>query len=591
MSIRFLTAAAFGLISMTATAASASVVSEWNAAALQEVRKSTALRNGPPIVARALAIVHTCIYDAWAAYDAVAIGTRLGDSLRQPPAERTAANTEKAISFAAYRCLRNLYPDAASAARLDAVLRNDPVDPHGAPCTPIGPGCERPRSGIGYTPDLLTMTPSSPVGVGNTAAQAVIDFRANDGANQYGDDSCTPLDPAASSKVCPSVPIEIFTPVVCTGPAPGQLVDAPLEVTPLPCVHPSGSGKRPYADYNAPAAGYTSYVPRNPLMGFCNPIEPVCPRPDAYIPAGAPYPNIIDVDHWQPLIFSSGSKQTFIGPYFTRVTPFALRSSDQFDHLRHLEPNILRSPGAYKRAADEVLAASAGLDDDQKLVVEYWADGPESELPPGHWGLFAQFVSRRDGNSAGEDAKMFFAMHNASMDAGIVAWHLKRKFDGVRPITAIRHLYEGKKVAAYGGPGRPVEEIDGEKWMPYNPGTNLTPPFPGYISGHSAFSAASAEVLKRFTGNDHFGFTTLIPAFTFNRVETPGIPVVDSIIEYGTFSDAANAAALSRLLGGIHFSEDNVTGLKLGRLIGREAWEKATHYFNGGRSRGSGHER
>jgi hypothetical protein len=57
---------------------------------------------GPPMVARALAIAHTCIYDAWAAYDNKAVGTRLGGSLRRPAKERTLANTNQAISFAAY---------------------------------------------------------------------------------------------------------------------------------------------------------------------------------------------------------------------------------------------------------------------------------------------------------------------------------------------------------------------------------------------------------------------------------------------------------------------------------------------------------
>src|ERR1043166_7549266 len=90
------------------------VVWEWNNVALAEVRMSKSLRNGPPMVARALAIVHTCVYDAWAAYDDVAVGTTdTGGTRRRPPDERTDENKAKAISFAAYRCLRNLYPDGS----------------------------------------------------------------------------------------------------------------------------------------------------------------------------------------------------------------------------------------------------------------------------------------------------------------------------------------------------------------------------------------------------------------------------------------------------------------------------------------------
>src|SRR5262249_41735501 len=157
---------------------------------------------------------------------------------------------------------------------------------------------------------------------------------------------------------------------------------------------------------------------------------------------------------------------------------------------------------------DEILQYSAQLDAGRKLIVEYWADGPASELPPGHWGLLAQFVSDRDHHLIDDDVKMFFAMHNASFDAGIVAWHLKRKYDGVRPITAIRYLKRGQTVQAWGGSGMPTSNIPGEKWMPYNPGSNLTPAFPGYISGHSTFSSASATVLKLFTNSDNFGFST-----------------------------------------------------------------------------------
>src|SRR5207245_3784210 len=84
-----------------------SVVVKWNAAALQGVRDS---KLGPPMVARALAVVHTCVYDAWAAYDGRAIGTRFGARLRRPHRERTQANREIAINFAAYRAAVDLFP-------------------------------------------------------------------------------------------------------------------------------------------------------------------------------------------------------------------------------------------------------------------------------------------------------------------------------------------------------------------------------------------------------------------------------------------------------------------------------------------------
>lgn len=115
------------------------------------------------MVARALAVGHTCIYDAWAVYDQKAVGTRLGGSLRRPPAEHTLANQKQAISFAAYRAAVDLFPGSASSV-FDPLLR-----------------------GFGYdTGDRSTDT-STPTGIGNVAAQAVLDFRHRDGANQLGD--------------------------------------------------------------------------------------------------------------------------------------------------------------------------------------------------------------------------------------------------------------------------------------------------------------------------------------------------------------------------------------------------------------------
>ena len=522
---------------LLASTASATVVSDWNNAALAEVRLSKALRNGPPMVARALAIAHTCMYDAWAAYDPVAVGTVLGGNLRRPAAERTDANKAKAISFAAYRCLLNLYPDDGS--------YNVPPAP--TPPTPGG----RLRAALvahGYDPsEASTMDATTPAGVGNVAAQAVIDARRHDGSNQYADQTPAPCPP-----------------------------HAPAALQPLPCSGPGGATTGPYADYVA--ANYDPYVPSNPLMGYCTPLLATCPASDAFINPSLPWPNIADPNRWQPLVFVNHARQTFVGAHWHRVTPFALTSADQFDR-QIPPPDFLKNTGHYQTDVSDIIQFSRALDAPRKLIVEYWADGPDSELPPGHWGLFAQFVSQRDQHTTDQAVKMFFAMHNASFDASIVGWHIKRKYDGVRPITAIRDTTQGQIINAWGGPGRPTEDIPGEKWMPYNPGSNLTPPFPGYYSGHSTFSRSSAEVLRLFTGSDNFGFSTVIPA-NFGRVE-PGIPAVPTTLSFATFSDAANQAGLSRLYGGIHFSDDNTSGQAIGLLIAQQAWAKAQMLFNG----------
>jgi hypothetical protein len=214
------------------------------------------------------------------------------------------------------------------------------------------------------------------------------------------------------------------------------------------------------------------------------------------------------------------------------------------------------------------------------MIAEYWADGPKSELPPGHWNLFGQFVSQRDGHDLDADVKMFFALTNAIFDAGIVAWDNKRAFDSVRPITAVRYLFEGQKIMAWGGPFKGTKLIKGEAWLPYQPSTFPTPPFPEYSSGHSNFSAAGAEILKSFAGSDAFGGSVTFPAGS-SRVEPGAVPANALTLSWATFSAAADEAGISRRYGGIHFEQGDLDARTTGRLAARQAWTKAQSFFNG----------
>jgi hypothetical protein len=456
--------------SAKSTWAADTVVVQWDNAALQAIRDT---RPGPPIVARALAILHTAIFDAWSAYDPVAIGTRLGSSLRRPASEHFDANKEQAISFAAYRTLVDLFPSET-------------------------PMFDNLMSSLGYDPSDTSTDTSTPTGIGNVVAAAVLAFRHHDGSNQLGD------------------------------------------------LHPGA-----YSDY-------TGYVPVN--------------NPDY----------IFNPNRWQPLHVSDGHGgfvvQQYIAPHWGNVTPFALISGSQF---RPKPPEFFPSDAnAYIEQAEQILNYSATLNDKHKVIAEYWADGPASELPPGHWALFAQFVSRRDGHGIDEDVKVFFAMTNALLDASIVAWEAKRFYDYVRPVTAIHFLFSGQMVRAWAGPYQGTKLIPGETWQPYQVTTFVTPPFAEYISGHSAFSAAAAKVLKLFTGSDAFGASVTIPAGS-SRVEPGTVPAKDITLFWPTFSAAANEAGISRRYGGIHFVEGDLRARRAGRLVGKQAWRKALTYFNG----------
>jgi hypothetical protein len=126
------------------------IVIRWNEAVLQGVRDSAI---GPPMVARALAIVHTCIYDAWAVYDKKAVGTQFGGSLRRPKREHRFANKNEAISYAADRASVDLFP-------WDKATVFDPL-----------------MARLGYDVNDTSTDVSTPSGIGNSTCAAVLDFR------------------------------------------------------------------------------------------------------------------------------------------------------------------------------------------------------------------------------------------------------------------------------------------------------------------------------------------------------------------------------------------------------------------------------
>jgi hypothetical protein len=129
-------------------------------------------------------------------------------------------------------------------------------------------------------------------------------------------------------------------------------------------------------------------------------------------------------------------------------------------------------------------------------------------------------------------------------------------------------------VRAWGGPYQGTKLIDGATWFPYQPTTFPTPPFPEYSSGHSNFSAAGAEILKRFTHSDRFGASVTLPAGG-SRVEPGAVPSSDVTLSWWTFSEAADQAGMSRRYGGIHFEQGDLDARATGRMAARLAWERA----------------
>jgi hypothetical protein len=282
----------------------------------------------------------------------------------------------------------------------------------------------------------------------------------------------------------------------------------------------------------------------------------------------------VDPAHWEPLIIN-GNTQKFLTPHWGEVAPFALKSLKEYKLKEPAKPFT----AAYEKQAQEVVDYSAGLDDRQKTIAEYWADGPSSELPPGHWNLFAKFVSNRDRHTLDDDAKMFFALNNALLDASVWTWGQKRIYDYIRPVSAIHYVFAGRTITAWKS-GVGTTQFDGINWRPYQADNVVTPPFAEYVSGHSTFSAAAARVLRSYTGSDTFGFSVTFPAGS-SRVEPGLVPAAPLTLSWPTFSAAADEAGISRRYGGIHFIDGDIEGRRVGALIGDAAYAKSVRLFTG----------
>ena len=288
---------------------------------------------------------------------------------------------------------------------------------------------------------------------------------------------------------------------------------------------------------------------------------------------------IKDPDRWQPIAFTNpkdpqGAKLVpgFLTPHWYRVKSFALTAPDQF---RPGPPPLVGSAQLLKEV-EECLAYNAGLNAERKALVEFMRDGPRSTGQSGHWLKFAQLISKRDRHDLDKDVQMYFAVASAAQDAFIAAWEAKRFYDSSRPWTLIHHLFAGKKIQGWGGPDRGTVTLPGEQWLPFSPSVFVTPPFPGYVSGHSCVSAACAKVLEHFTGSDHFGATEVRQCCVLT--ETGGETVK---LNLPTFTAAAEMAGVSRIMGGYHIQADNVAGLKLGRDVAEVVWSKAKACLRG----------
>ena len=586
-----------------------SVAREWNEELLDAIRNDFAR---PTVHARNLYHVSAAMWDAWAAYDD-GVGSVL--HFQSANAEDIAAARNEAISYAAYRLLVWRFTNSPGAA------------------TSL-PAFDARMDALGYDRDVTTTIGGSPAAVGNRIAAAIINFGLTDNANEANDY------------------INLF------------------------------------------------YEPVNPPL----------------VPALPGNPDLVDPDCWQPLALDFfvdqggniivGGFPEFLSPEWGTVTPFCLSEDDLTIYNRDGDEYwVYNDPGpppaagtdAYRTGFEQVVEFSGFLDptdgvmidigpgargnntlgtndgtgrplnpvtglpyapnivpagDYYRVLAEFWADGPDSETPPGHWFTIANYVSdhplvEKRWGGVGDvlddlewDVRVYLTLGGAMHDVAIAAWGAKGWYDYIRPVSAIRylcdqgqssdpmamsydpdgigltpgsielvtadttmaggiheHLADGGanigKIAVYAWRGPDfitdpdtdtagVDWILCEDWWPYQRPSFVTPPFAGYVSGHSTYSRAAAEVMTLITGDEYFpgGLGEFIAPMNDFLVFEEG-PSVDVTLQWATYRDASDETSLSRIYGGIHPTADDIPGRFMGAEIGPQAFDTAELYIAG----------
>jgi len=199
-------------------------------------------------------------------------------------------------------------------------------------------------------------------------------------------------------------------------------------------------------------------------------------------------------------------------------------------------PAYCEEPGsAFHREALEVYETVRDRTPEQDAIARFWSDDPgQTPTPPGHSVSIATQVLEAEQASLAVAADTYLRIGLAVSDAFVACWHEKYRYLLLRPVTYLRRLVD-------------------PDWLP----PLVTPPFPEYPSGHSVQSGAAFQVLTDLFGDDY--------SFVDHTHDTRGLPPR----AFGSFLEAAEEAALSRLYGGIHFRAAIVNGVEQGRQIGR----------------------
>lgn len=263
-----------------------------------------------------------------------------------------------------------------------------------------------------------------------------------------------------------------------------------------------------------------------------------------YRPVNTAY-TLFNPSRWQPDLQRQGMGlykiQQFVTPQYALTEPYSYEDPKAF----HVPPPFASYHWnffAYKQQADEVLEASANLNDILKLKAELFDNKIEA------LGFSAVFAALSQGLSLLEFIQLDFLTNMAAHDAGIFVWQEKRRYDAVRPFSAIKHIYRHKLVNAWGGPGAGTTLLPANHWKSYLEEAD----HPEYPSASTCFCAAHAQSARLYLGSDTLNWN--IPrAAGSSRIE-PGItPAADTVLSFPTWTDLASDCGQSRVWAGVHF--------------------------------------
>ncbi len=616
-----------------------SVARQWNEVQLDAVRRDFAR---PTVHARNLFHAAIIMYDAWAAYDPVADTYLLGNTIGtftckfngiSSPANVQAARNE-AISYAMYRFLRHRFQRspgaAASFAEFDSLMNI-----------------------LGYNPMFASIDYSggSAAALGNYLAQSIIEYGLQDGANEQNDyayQHYEPLNP-------PMIPIKPGNPTF-VNPNRWQPMSLKVFIDQAGNIIPGDTVKFITPEWGrvvpfALSAAERKIFQRDGVDWWV--YHDPGPPPQYNLADGASASS--EFYRWNYALVSTWSSHLdATDPTRLDISPASLgnvqKLPESWDEIRNFYDMLQGGDAGRGRA----LNPRTGLPyvpqivprgDYARVLAEFWADGPKSETPPGHWFTIVNYVSdhplfqkrfRGQGDILDDlewDVKAYLALGGAVHDAGITAWALKGWYDYTRPISSLRWLggngqssdpnlpnysphglalipgfieqvQPGEVLAgqnnenvgkiklkawrAHDYIGNPDTDVAGvgwilaDNWWPYQRPTFVTPPFAGYVSGHSTFSRAAAEVMTLLTGDEYFpGGMGEFYAHRNQYLVFEDGPSTDIVLQWATYRDASDQCSLSRIWGGIHPPIDDIPGRILGEKIGIAAFARAERYFSG----------